>query len=565
MKKDFGIFTIDSDFDSANIQEVEISRAPSPGEKMNDFSAYSILKLWTKPDGMENGCPTKNRTWFHFKIEFNEDAWSSGGWKEIISVEFRLMNLNRVQKLFTMGMRPVFRYCNENEWYTIPTQPVTEQYEGGLELRFTFVFQKNTKGSKLGKHSCIGSRLHPAPSGTYYFAYCIPYSYQNLKTYLQSLELKLASPFPATKDSKIPISTRMKAMLKDEDNSIYFERSILAKSVDGLDVEVLTITKWAGEKRIHEVPPKGTFTSASKIPLVFSGKRIVFLSARVHPGETIASHMLEGFLDFITSGDEIADQLRSMFVFKVVPMLNPDGVFRGNYRGDSFGVNLNRVFDNPDPFKHPTIWATKQYVAYLSSVYDLKWYLDFHGHANKLGSFILANWISDPARQIEMLKFAYYCQANNPNFDMSECDFAPKGMLPNHKQNSSTPNSIERTKEGTSRVAMYKTTGATHCYTFEANYHGTRPRLPTWTNSSVPLHNSKVSGDETRFSLQDMKMMGRAIGLSIYDMEISKSPDPMRKTKRVNSNNVDGWAAEKLKRIYTANNIEVDFSIYPFK
>jgi murein tripeptide amidase MpaA len=32
----------------------------------------------------------------------------------------------------------------------------------------------------------------------------------------------------------------------------------------------------------------------------------------------------------------------------IVPMLNPDGVFEGNYRMDMSGRNLNRLYTNPD-------------------------------------------------------------------------------------------------------------------------------------------------------------------------------------------------------------------------
>ena len=39
--------------------------------------------------------------------------------------------------------------------------------------------------------------------------------------------------------------------------------------------------------------------------------------------------------------------LRNHFIFKLVPMLNPDGVIVGNYRTSLTGVDLNRVYKNP--------------------------------------------------------------------------------------------------------------------------------------------------------------------------------------------------------------------------
>lgn len=57
---------------------------------------------------------------------------------------------------------------------------------------------------------------------------------------------------------------------------------------------------------------------------------------------------MEGFLEFIVSNDIQASYLRELFVFKVVPMLNPDGVIVGNYRTSLGGVDLNRQWASPD-------------------------------------------------------------------------------------------------------------------------------------------------------------------------------------------------------------------------
>lgn len=74
----------------------------------------------------------------------------------------------------------------------------------------------------------------------------------------------------------------------------------------------------------------------------------MFFSARVHPGETPGSHVLNGALDLITDlKSEQGRQLRKNFVFKIIPTLNPDGVSRGYYRLDSLGQNLNRFYVDP--------------------------------------------------------------------------------------------------------------------------------------------------------------------------------------------------------------------------
>lgn len=45
-----------------------------------------------------------------------------------------------------------------------------------------------------------------------------------------------------------------------------------------------------------------------------------------------------------------------------VPMLNPDGVYLGNYRCSLMGFDLNRHWEGPSPWAHPTLHATKQLV-----------------------------------------------------------------------------------------------------------------------------------------------------------------------------------------------------------
>jgi hypothetical protein len=52
--------------------------------------------------------------------------------------------------------------------------------------------------------------------------------------------------------------------------------------------------------------------------------------------------------------------LLELYNFKIVPLLNPDGVSRGYFRLDTYNHNLNRFYLNPDPKWQPTIYAAKE-------------------------------------------------------------------------------------------------------------------------------------------------------------------------------------------------------------
>jgi cytosolic carboxypeptidase protein 2/3 len=77
-----------------------------------------------------------------------------------------------------------------------------------------------------------------------------------------------------------------------------------------------------------------TITSKDKDPKSAKAmaKKGVFISARVHPGESNSSWMMKGVIDFLTGNSSEAKALREHFVFRIVPILNPDGVINGNYR-----------------------------------------------------------------------------------------------------------------------------------------------------------------------------------------------------------------------------------------
>jgi len=84
------------------------------------------------------------------------------------------------------------------------------------------------------------------------------------------------------------------------------------------------------------------------------------LSSRIHPGESNSSWMMKGIIDFLMSQAPEAKVLREKFVFKIVPMLNPDGVINGNYRCSLAGADLNRRWKTTSKVLFPEVFETKK-------------------------------------------------------------------------------------------------------------------------------------------------------------------------------------------------------------
>ena len=69
--------------------------------------------------------------------------------------------------------------------------------------------------------------------------------------------------------------------------------------------------------------------------------------------------MVKGIIDYITGPSLNAKILRDNFVFKILPMLNPDGVINGSSRCNLAGVDLNRVWIDPNRKLNPSVYHMK--------------------------------------------------------------------------------------------------------------------------------------------------------------------------------------------------------------
>jgi hypothetical protein len=139
-------------------------------------------------------------------------------------------------------------------------------------------------------------------------------------------------------------TTRLQRLLTEAQRHPAARVEVIGRTVEGRDLHLVTVR----EPRV----PDGE-------------KRSVWLIARQHAWETGTSFVMEGALRFIMSAEPKASQLRRRVIFKLVPMMDPDGCANGRVRFNANGFDVNRHWDVVDPRdpqfarRMPEIWSVK--------------------------------------------------------------------------------------------------------------------------------------------------------------------------------------------------------------
>ncbi|XP_051007710.1 cytosolic carboxypeptidase 3 isoform X3 [Acomys russatus] len=367
----------------------------------------------------------KHTQWYYFQVT-NTQA-------EIL-YRFTIVNFTKPASLYNRGMRPLFYSEKEAKAHNIGWQRIGDQIK----------YYKNNHGQD-GRHffSLTWTFQFPHNKDTCYFAHCYPYTYTNLQEYLSGIN-------------------------SDPVRSKFCKIRVLCHTLARNMVYVLTIT----------TPLKNGDSRKRKA---------VILTARVHPGETNSSWIMKGFLDYILGDSSDAQLLRDTFIFKVVPMLNPDGVIVGNYRCSLAGRDLNRNYTSLLKESFPSVWYTRNMIHRLMEKREVILYCDLHGHSRKQNIFMYG---CDSSRSkakglyLQQRIFPLILSKNCPNqFSFSACKF-----------------NVQKSKEGTGRVVMWKM-GIRNSFTLEATFCGST------------LGNKRG----THFSTKDLESMGYHFCDSLLD------------------------------------------------
>ncbi|XP_076239196.1 cytosolic carboxypeptidase-like protein 5 isoform X2 [Calliopsis andreniformis] len=338
-----GGFVFYNNFDSANLARVELVKVPETTDKdgyeaenksckssLSEEATDYEFNVWTKHDCHGTQFQNSNRTWFYFGVKASAPE---------ICVKFNIINLNKQVKMFSQGMCPVFKVIPGHlHWERIREKPTYTLDQKGSDFTLSFIYTTPEN-----------------PKAITYFAFTYPFSYNDLQNYLRRVEARIAKRTITCADD------------------VYYHRECAIKSLEGRRMDIITISSFHNisterEDRLNHMFPEKN----EERPFKFWDKKVIFISARVHPGETPSSFVFNGFLNFLVNrDDQFAINLRRLYVFKLIPMLNPDGVARGHYRMDTRGVNLNRVYLNPSLKDHPTIYAARNLIRYYHNTYRL--------------------------------------------------------------------------------------------------------------------------------------------------------------------------------------------------
>ncbi|XP_054442939.1 cytosolic carboxypeptidase 2 [Pteronotus mesoamericanus] len=365
----------------------------------------------------------KHTQWFYFRVQnTRKDA----------TYRFTIVNLLKPKSLYTIGMKPLMYSQVDADTYNIGWR------REGNEIKY---YKKNTGDGQQPFYCLTWTIQFPHDQDTCFFAHFYPYTYTDLQYYLLSV-------------ANNPIQSQ------------FCKLRTLCRSLAGNTVYLLTIT------------------NPSRTPQEASAKKAVVLSARVHPGESNGSWIMKGFLDFILSNCPDAHLLRDIFIFKVVPMLNPDGVIVGNYRCSLAGRDLNRHYKTILKESFPCIWYTRNMIKRLLEEREVLMYCDFHGHSRKNNIFLYGCNSNDPKSWLHERVFPLMLSKNAPEkFSFHSCNFK-----------------VQKCKEGTGRVVMWRM-GILNSYTMESTFGGST------------LGNKR----DTHFTTEDLKSLGYHVCDTLLD------------------------------------------------
>lgn len=351
----------------------------------------------------------KHHQWFYFEI---------GGMETDVVYTFNIVNCEKQNSQFNYGMKPIM--------YSV--QEAVAGRSGWVRVGTDICYYRNSYQNPAGKYrtylTTSFSLKFPHANDICYIAYHFPFTYSRLLAHI------------------------WKWSRETDPSKIYFRAESLCLSLNNNETPLITLSAPDSESN----------------PL--SKRELIFLTARVHPGESNSSWVMHGTLCYLLGDTTAATKLRNRYVFKIVPMLNVEGVINGCHRCGLTDEDLNRRWSHPNQHLHPIIYHTKGLLEYCTKVLKRPPYLfcDYHGHSRRKNVFLYGccnseSWSeadrSIPDNPVDYLMLPNLMKDISPAFALSLCSFA-----------------VERNRESTARVTVWRQMGIKRSYTMESSYCG---------------------------------------------------------------------------------------------
>lgn len=248
---------------------------------------------------LQNDINTKgNNQWFFFMVKHVPKG---------LTLKINIVNLNKKHSLFDSGMKP----------YVFSMTRYEKRKVGWVREGSKVTYEENDRFCReFGDKPCYKLSFEYKfnhEGDIVYFSHSVPYSVSDLGKFV----------FGHVKNPK---------------NSKLIKFKDLSRTLGGQDIDLIEIS----DEQSRE------------------NKKVVWIIARQHSGEVTSSFMVEGVINYLLADNPKAKELLKRYVFKIVPMVNVDGVIHGNSRAELSGADPNRKWDNPHKLRNPITWALRK-------------------------------------------------------------------------------------------------------------------------------------------------------------------------------------------------------------
>ena len=329
-------------------------------------------------------------------------------------VKFNIINLLRSRCLYSLGLQimvySTLQAKKENIGWHRDCKNII-YYPNNL-----YIYNANNK-QKRNLHTLFFEYEFLYDNDIVYFANCKPFFYSKLMKELNKYEL-------------------------DEEKYPFFGKKTIINTLGGNNVDMITLNS------IYDIYNKGetlsilpkllkksltNISNLEKNPKQnlknIDYRKAIILFARQHPGETVGSFVIKGCLDFLMGNSDEAKKLRQIYLFKIIPMVNPDGVLVGNSRTSFAGCDLNRRWLNPNELIHPEIYMAKKIILKLAEQRNIAFIIDFHGHFGTYNALFYGNYKQNKKT---CKLFPYICSKLSKIINFQQCVFS----MPKYKRST---------------------------------------------------------------------------------------------------------------------------------